>query len=189
MKSEWLMVVALLMSCAGNVPEQKASAPVEKAHSTGEAMAISAVEFADGGAIPARFTCEGEDAAPTLRISGVPPEAVSLALIVDDPDAPDPAAPEMVWVHQVLFNIPKETGELKAGAVQESAVSGRNDWGQPGYRGPCPPIGRHRYYFRLYALDTALDLESPTRAELEQAMQGHVLATAQWMGTYMKSQQ
>ncbi len=189
MKSAGLMPLVLLLSCAGNVPEQKPSAPVEKAHATGEAMAIRAVEFADGGEIPARCTCEGEDVAPTLRISGVPGGTVSLALIVDDPDAPDPAAPKMVWVHQVLFNIPPETGELKAGAVPASAVSGRNDWGEPGYRGPCPPVGRHRYFFRLFALDAPLNLESPTRSELEQAMKGHVLATAQWMGTYAKSLQ
>ncbi|RME84569.1 MAG: YbhB/YbcL family Raf kinase inhibitor-like protein, partial [Zetaproteobacteria bacterium] len=129
---------------------------------------------------------------PELVIRGVPADAKSLALIVDDPDAPDPAAPRMIWTHWVLYNLPPDTTTIPEGArpghgLPASVREGRNDWGEPGYRGPCPPIGRHRYFFRVYALDTMLsDLSLPTRAKLLQAIKGHVLDQAELVGLYEK---
>lgn len=154
------------------------------------ALGISAPAFQDGGEIPAAFTCEGRDLSPALTFSGVPAEAKSLALIVDDPDAPDPAAPKMTYVHWVLFDLPPDTAGLPEGvtSLPAGAKDGLNDWRRTGYGGPCPPIGRHRYFFKLYALDTTLShLDRPTKAELLAAMQGHVLAEAQIVGTYQKA--
>ena len=152
-------------------------------------LAIHSPAFEPGGAIPTRYTCEGDDTSPELRFSGVPTDAKSLALIVQDPDAPDPRAPKMTYVHWVLYDLPPDSSGLPEGAraLPPGAREGTNDWKRTGYGGPCPPIGRHRYYFRLFALDAALgDLGKPTRARLEQAMQGHVLETAELMGTYQK---
>ena len=159
----------------------------------GERMSfsISSPDFAHMGGIPAEFTCEGADISPALVFSGVPTSAKSLALIVDDPDAPDPAAPKMTWVHWVLYNLPPDATGLEEGIrrLPAGTLEGVNDWRRTGYGGPCPPIGRHRYFFRLYALDVALpDLHGPTRARLEQAMHGHVLAHTELIGTYQKSQ-
>jgi Raf kinase inhibitor-like YbhB/YbcL family protein len=124
-------------------------------------------------------------------LSGVPAGAKSLVLIVDDPDAPDPAAPRMTWVHWVLYNLPTGTAELPQGiapgALPTGTLEGLNDWKRTGYGGPCPPIGRHRYFFKLYALDKVLpDLRWPTKPMLERAMQGHVLGQATLIGTYQK---
>jgi Raf kinase inhibitor-like YbhB/YbcL family protein len=152
-------------------------------------MELSSPAFAPHHAIPLRHTCEGEDLAPPLQWSGVPARTASLALIVDDPDAPDPAAPQCTWVHWVLYNIPPSAGGLPAGGwpLPPGARDGTNDWHLSGWRGPCPPIGRHRYVFKLYALDTALpELLRATKAAIEQAMQGHVLAQAELVGTYRK---
>ncbi len=154
-------------------------------------FAVQSSSFTDGGEIPARFTCEGADVSPALSWSGVPAGAKSLALIVDDPDAPDPQAPKMTWVHWVLYNIPPTAAGLpeavKPDALPSGTREGLNDWKRTGYGGPCPPIGRHRYFHKLYALDAALpDLQSPTKADLEKAMAGHVLAEARIVGTYQK---
>ena len=152
-------------------------------------MNLTSTAFAAGAEIPKRFTCEGEDIAPPLSWSGVPAQARSLALIVDDPDAPDPARPAMTWVHWVVYNVsPTATGFAEGGiAATEGAHEGLNDWKRPGYGGPCPPVGRHRYFFKLYALDERLpDLKRPTKSALEHAMRGHVLATAELIGTYQK---
>jgi Raf kinase inhibitor-like YbhB/YbcL family protein len=153
------------------------------------ALTLSSI-FVDGGAIPATFTCDGADTSPPLAWAELPAETKSLALIVDDPDAPDPAAPQRTWVHWVLYNIPPEAGRLAEGAGRQLPAgtrSGKNDWGKAGYGGPCPPIGRHRYFFKLYALDAQLpDLGSTTKVELEHAMQGHVLAQAQLVGCYQR---
>jgi len=150
---------------------------------------ISSSAFGHNGAIPGRFTCEGKDLSPPLEWKGIPAGARSLVLIVDDPDAPDPAAPKMTWVHWLLYNLPVSSTGLPE-AVQSlpaGTLQGRNDWKRTGYGGPCPPIGRHRYFHKLYALDVALpDLKEPTKAALEQAMHGHVLAEAQLIGTYQK---
>ena len=153
------------------------------------ALAISSTAFGQGGAIPAAHTCEGKDASPPLAFTGVPAGAKSLALVVDDPDAPDPKAPRMTWVHWVLHDLPPAATGLAEGVRQLPAGTreGLNDWKRTGYGGPCPPIGRHRYFFKLYALDAMLgDLGTPTKAKLEAAMKGHVLAQAELVGTYQK---
>jgi Raf kinase inhibitor-like YbhB/YbcL family protein len=155
------------------------------------ALTLTSPAFAPGAELPARFTCEGEDVSPALVWSGAPPGTRSFALIVDDPDAPDPRAPTTTWVHWVLYDLPAPTVGLAEAvapaALPSGARAGRNDWKREGYGGPCPPIGRHRYFFKLYALDAELgDLGSPTKAKLEQAMRGHVLAQAELLGTYQK---
>ena len=121
-------------------------------------MELTSTAFINGGDIPARCTCEGSDAAPPLAWSGVPDRTKSLALIVDDPDAPDPAAPKMTWVHWVLYDIAPNASGLPEGGkpLPEGTREGLNDWKRTGYGGPCPPVGRHRYFFKLYALDTLL---------------------------------
>ena len=152
-------------------------------------MDLSSTAFVQGGDIPRKYTCEGDDIAPALSWSDVPDRIQSLALIVDDPDAPDPAAPTMTRVHWVLFDIPPGATEIPEGSrpLPEGCRDGLNDWHRTGYGGPCPPVGRHRYFFKLYALDMQLaGLQRPTKAELERAMQGHVLAQAQLVGTYQK---
>jgi Raf kinase inhibitor-like YbhB/YbcL family protein len=155
------------------------------------ALELTSPSFTAMGEIPRRHTCEGEDVSPELRWSGVPDGAGSLVLIVDDPDAPDPAAPRMTWVHWVLYDIPPDaTGlpeDVSAAKLPPGTKQGTNDWKRTGYGGPCPPIGRHRYFHKLYALDAELgDLGQPTKAELERAMQGKVLAHADLVGTYQK---
>ena len=150
---------------------------------------ITSTAFAPNGAIPARYTCEGDDASPPLAWSGAPAGTRSFALIVDDPDAPDPAAPRTTWVHWVLYNIPAASAALAEAvkSLPEGTREGVNDWKRTGYGGPCPPIGRHRYFHKLYALDTLLpDLQRPNKAALERAMDGHVLAQAALIGTYEK---
>ena len=152
-------------------------------------MQISSPVFTATQAIPKQYTCDGKDVSPPLSWTGVPDQAKSLVLIVDDPDAPDPAAPRMVYVHWVLYNLPvTATGLAEAispAALPAGTQEGLNDWKRTGYGGPCPPIGRHRYYFKLYALDTVLpDLHKPTKPKLLQAMSGHVLAEAEMIGTY-----
>lgn len=159
-----------------------------------ETMKLVTTAFADGAAIPKRFTCEGDDVSPPLTWSGVPAAAKSLVLIVDDPDAPDPAAPKRTWVHWVLYDLPPSSGGLpeavSASSLPPPARDGLNDWTRPGYGGPCPPIGRHRYFFKLYAVDTVLgDRGAATKASLEAAIEGHVIAHAQVLGTYRKSGQ
>jgi len=147
--------------------------------------------FADGQPIPARHTSDGGDVSPPLAWSDPPPGTKSLALVVHDPDAPDPRAPRRDWVHWILYDLPPDARSLPEGAPRATlppgAREGRNDWGAPGWRGPSPPIGRHRYFFELTALDQALpDLGTPARAELDAAMRGHILGTATLMGTYAR---
>ena len=152
-------------------------------------MVVTSTGFESGAEIPEKYTCEGEDISVPLAWSGVPASARSLALIVDDPDAPDPEAPKMVWVHWVLYNLPVSAAGLAQGVKELPAGTGegRNDWNRTGYGGPCPPIGRHRYFHKLYALNTVLpDLGSPTKDELLAAMKGHIVARAELMGTYEK---
>src|SRR5262245_49883390 len=154
-------------------------------------LQLTSGAFTHNGTIPTKYTCEGADISPPLAWSSVPPNARSLALIVDDPDAPDPAAPKLTWVHWVLYNIPAHTAALAEGVKQLPAgtLEGLNDWKRTGYGGPCPPIGRHRYVHKLYALDVTLgDLGRPTKRVLENAIKGHVLAQAQLVGTYQKGQ-
>ncbi len=152
---------------------------------------LSSPAFGHEEEIPVKHTCEGDDVSPALRWGSVPPGTQSLALVVDDPDAPDPKAPKMVWVHWVLFNLPPESSGLPEGVSSENlppgTCEGLNDWKRTGWGGPCPPIGRHRYFFRLYALDCDLSERGAlTRSELDRRIQGHILAEATLMGTYEK---
>ncbi|WP_437951472.1 YbhB/YbcL family Raf kinase inhibitor-like protein [Sorangium sp. So ce296] len=154
-------------------------------------LSLRSPDFHDGGEIPIKYTCEGDDVPPALAWSGVPAGTRSLALIVDDPDAPDPRAPKTTWVHWVLYDIPPDAGGLPEGArkvdLPAGTREGRNDWKRTGYGGPCPPIGRHRYFFKLYGLDTVLpQRDGLAKAELERAMEGHILARAEFVGTYQK---
>ncbi|MDT8388192.1 MAG: YbhB/YbcL family Raf kinase inhibitor-like protein [Thiogranum sp.] len=153
-------------------------------------LEIHSAAFEDGGDIPSKYTCEGDDISPPLAWSGVPEDAESLVLIVDDPDAPDPAAPRMIWVHWVLYNLPADALDLPEGVTVKQlpvgTYEGLNNWDRTGYGGPCPPAGKHRYFHTLYALDTLLDLERPTREQVANAMEGHVLAQAQLLGMYKK---
>jgi len=156
------------------------------------AFALTSSAFAHNGAIPRRHTCDGDDVSPPLAWTGVPDGARSLALIVDDPDAPDPKAPKMTWVHWVLYDMPPGTTDLPEGGASRDLPAGTregiNDWKRTGYGGPCPPRGRHRYFCKLYALDVVLgDLGKITKSRLEAAMQGHVLAQAELVGTYERS--
>jgi Raf kinase inhibitor-like YbhB/YbcL family protein len=154
-------------------------------------LTLKSSAFDNGGEIPSKYTCEGEDVSPPLVWTGVPETARSLVLIIDDPDAPDPKAPKMIWVHWVLYNIPPDVSGLPEGIVpaklQPGMVEGLNDWKRIGYGGPCPPIGRHRYFHKLYALDTVLEgMNTPTKTKVEAAMKGHVIAQTELMGTYQK---
>jgi len=150
-------------------------------------MNLASSAFAHNGAIPKKHTCDGSDSSPPLSWSDVPTQAKSLVLIVDDPDAPDPAAPKMTWVHWVLYNLPPSAGGLAEGVTSLPAgtAEGTNDWQRTGYGGPCPPVGRHRYFHKLYALDTLIQgLSRPNKAAIERAMQGHIIARAELIGTY-----
>jgi hypothetical protein len=153
-------------------------------------MSLTSSTFVHLGEIPSRHTCEGADVSPPLQWVGVPPGTKTLALVVDDPDAPDPKAPRMTWVHWVLFDIPASVPGIPEAVTREhlppGTKEGLNDWKRTGYNGPCPPIGRHRYFHKLYALDTEINLQSPTKAQLEAAMEGHVLGKAELVGTYEK---
>lgn len=155
-------------------------------------LTLTSSAFAEGQPIPRDHTCDGDDVSPPLEWAGVPDGTRSLALIVDDPDAPDPAAPKMTWVHWVVYNVPASATGLPMGVARQQlppgAQEGLNDFKRRGYGGPCPPIGRHRYVHKLYALDVELaDLGRATKADVERAMQGHVLASAQLVGTYERA--
>ena len=155
-------------------------------------LTITSPTFSHNGEIPTRHTCDGEDISPALEWSKLPEGTKSIALIVDDPDAPDPAAPKMIWVHWVLYNIPPSATGLPEGVKPQDLPSGTkegfNDWKRTGYGGPCPPVGRHRYFHKLYALDVVLpDLGRATKKDLEKAMEGHILAEAELVGTYQRS--
>ena len=154
-------------------------------------LTITSGSFRENGAIPGRHTCDGQNVSPPLSWSGVPANAKSLALIIEDPDAPDPKAPKMTWVHWVLYNMPPGTKGLPesvaAGHLPAGTQQGKNDWQQVGYKGPCPPIGNHRYFHKLFALDVTLaDLHQPTKAMLEKAMQGHIIEKAELIGRYQR---
>ncbi len=158
----------------------------------GMTMTLTSPAFASGGAIPSTYICEGAGVSPPLAWNGVPAGAKSLVLIEDDPDAPDPAAPKTTWVHWVLYDLPTTSRVLPEGvgstALPAGTHEGRNDWKHSGYGGPCPPIGRHRYVHKLYALDVLLDdLRMPDKLALESAMRGHIVAHAELVGTYQKN--
>lgn len=154
-------------------------------------LTLTSTSFQHKGMIASRHTCDGDDLSPQLLWTGVPANVQSLVLIVDDPDAPDPQAPKMTWAHWILYNIPPQAHKLPEGvAVKDlpaGALEGMNDWRRTGYGGPCPPVGMHRYFHKLFALDVLLpDLGIPSKTELEKAMQGHVLAHAELIGLYQR---
>jgi Raf kinase inhibitor-like YbhB/YbcL family protein len=182
--------VLLLLACSPQVGGRESDAPSVVEQVPAGTMTLMSPSFEPHGEIPVRYTCEGDDVSPPLAWSGAPEGTRSFVLIVDDPDAPDPDAPKMTWVHWVLYDLPPTAGALAEAVVRlpEGTREGLNDWRRTGYGGPCPPIGRHRYFHKLYALDAPLgDLGVPTKARVEQAMKGHVLARAELVGTYQKS--
>ncbi|MDT8451824.1 MAG: YbhB/YbcL family Raf kinase inhibitor-like protein [Gammaproteobacteria bacterium] len=155
------------------------------------ALILKSKSFENGAEIPDKYTCKGDDISPPLSWENVPQGTRSLVLIIDDPDAPDPAAPKRVWVHWVLYNIPPDIGHLAEDTSSANLPSGTeqglNDWQNRGYGGPCPPVGRHRYFHKLYALDNVLKgLNNPTKADIEAAMEGHILEQAELIGTCQK---
>jgi len=166
---------------------------LNKPKSGGDTMSlmISSSAFAHNGEIPARYSCDGDDISPQINWSGLPSGTKSLVLIVDDPDAPDPAAPKMTWVHWVVYNLPPESTGLPEAVTEKGlpagTLQGLNDWKRTRFGGPCPPIGRHRYFHKLYALDILLtDLNNPSKLQLEKAMQGHILEQVEMIGTYQR---
>lgn len=171
-----LATLATLLACAGPVAADPR---------------LTSSAFPEGGEIPSLHTCEGADASPPLTWSELPDGTRSVALIVEDPDAPDPKAPRRVWIHWVVYDLPPTPPFLAAAAspsaLPAGAREGVNDWKTIGYRGPCPPVGRHRYVHTLYALDTRLDgVDHPSKQALERAMAGHILGQARLVGTYEK---
>ncbi|KUK01899.1 MAG: YbhB/YbcL family Raf kinase inhibitor-like protein [Methanobacteriales archaeon] len=150
-------------------------------------LKIRSIAFNDGERIPKKYTCDGEDISPPLIWEDIPEGTVTLALISDDPDAPS-----KTWTHWLIFNIPPELNGLpegveKVGELENGIIQGFNDFGRIGYGGPCPPFGVHRYFFKLYALDTSLDLEPETsKEELLEAMEGHIIEKTQMIGLYSR---
>jgi len=150
-------------------------------------MIITSPAFQQGASIPSQYTCDGSNTHPTLLFSDIPEGAQSLALLMDDPDVPKTLRPDGMWDHWVVFNMPAQTREISEGA-RANGVYGKNTGGKNEYGGPCPPDREHRYFFKLYALDTMLDLpEGASKKDVEQAMQGHILAQAELMGVYDRS--
>ncbi|MEW5702942.1 MAG: YbhB/YbcL family Raf kinase inhibitor-like protein [Candidatus Zixiibacteriota bacterium] len=178
----WLTLMVAVVAC-------RATDDPAKSTKGGKQMllTITSTAFTEGGMIPAKYTCDGADISPPLSWNGVPKEAKSLALICDDPDAP-----AGTWVHWVIFNVPPDSAGLPEKVPPDSTLpngtwQGTNDFRKVGYGGPCPPGGTHRYYFKLYALDTALNLTGRvTKADLLGAMDKHILAEAQLMGKYRR---
>jgi Raf kinase inhibitor-like YbhB/YbcL family protein len=154
------------------------------------ALTLTSNAFKPGDKIPSKYTCEGDDVSPPLAFGDVPQGTKSLAFILDDPDAPDPKAPKRVWAHWLVYNLPPDTKGLPEGTsrsgLPKGAVTGLSDRKEAAYHGPCPPIGRHRYFHKLYALDITLPASALTKAGLEAAMSGHILAQAELMATYQK---
>ena len=167
------------------------SISANQAKEVSRTMKLTSPNFVHQGDIPKKFTCDGDDISPALEWSGVPEGTKSFALIVDDPDAPDPANPRMTWVHWVLYNLPATAASLAESVTKKDlpggTLEGLNDWKRTGYGGPCPPIGKHRYFHKLYALDAVLeDLDLPSKAKLEKAMEGHVLLKTELVGLYQR---
>jgi Raf kinase inhibitor-like YbhB/YbcL family protein len=186
----WTTVLGVALICISVVAAKTSVLPGEKENIV-MPMIIMSPSFKHDGVIPARHTCDGLNISPLLQWTGVPVGSKSLALIVDDPDAPNPDAPKMTWVHWVVYNIPPDTNGLPESIAAEGlplgTLQGLNDWHDTGYQGPCPPIGKHRYFFKLYALDIVLpDMKRPAKAALEKAMRGHVLVQSELIGLYQR---
>lgn len=176
-------ITTLFLLGAGCVQLRERVAP-QKNILTEWHMKLSSPAFENNGPIPSVYTCDGEDKNPPLEIGDIPPGTQSLTLIVDDPDAPGGD-----WVHWTVWNIPPATARIEENSVPAGAVEGTTNFGKPGYGGPCPPSGIHRYQFKLYALDTTLSLsQSATKQAILNAMGGHILAHRQLTGLYQRSQ-
>lgn len=161
--------------------------PQSETHKMPLKLRVESSAFGMNGSIPIQHTADGDDIAPPLSWSAPPARTKSIAIIVDDPDAPDPAAPERTWVHWVVTGIPPTTTSLRAGGLlPEGAVNGTNDWGKRAWSGPNPPVGRHRYFFKVYALDIAIHAPGISKLELLAAMKGHILEQGELIGTYEK---
>jgi Raf kinase inhibitor-like YbhB/YbcL family protein len=177
----WIVVFVAMLGYLGN------SLDSFSAVKGGRIMQITSAAFVESGMMPAKYSCDGQDVSPPLAWQDVPAGTKSMALIVDDPDAP-----RGTWVHWVAFNIPPDMMKLDEAVKPEKESKngmrqGSNDWPRIGYGGPCPPSGTHRYFFKLYALDTVLELKAEaTKVQLLQAMKGHILAEAHLMGTYRR---
>jgi Raf kinase inhibitor-like YbhB/YbcL family protein len=194
-----LIVVALPLASACHDQGAAASAPggansVSSGSGNGSApqvkLALSSSAFSADGAMPSKYSCEGQNVSPPLAWSGAPPSTKSFALIVQDPDAPDPAAPTKVVTHWVVYDLPPTTTAIAEGGagLPSAAHQAKNEKGDPSYMGPCPPKGNHRYFFKLYALDSVLPaLDGSKEKDIEQALQGHVVGTGELVGTYQKS--
>lgn len=157
----------------------------------GMSLKLWSKAFGHGGEIPRRYTCDGKNISPPLEWSGIPQGTRSLVLVIDDPDAPDPAAPLMTWVHWLLFNIPPTENGLPeavgASHLPAGTCVGTNSGKRNAYSGPCPPVGRHRYFHKLYALDTVLDNSGIHDVDdLERAMSGHIIAETEFFATYAR---
>ncbi|MDD2773525.1 MAG: YbhB/YbcL family Raf kinase inhibitor-like protein [Elusimicrobiales bacterium] len=167
-------VIPLLLLSAGPLPASSVRNPKP-------AIKLESA-WAPGAAIPARYTCSGQNASPPLKFSGVPGNAKSLALVMNDPDAP-----AKVWTHWVLFNIPPATAAIAENSIPAGALAGRNDFGSESYGGPCPPGGAHRYNIRVYALDCMLSLpKDADRTKLDAAMKGHIIAEGELSGVFSR---
>jgi Raf kinase inhibitor-like YbhB/YbcL family protein len=192
------LVLFLLMAgglgCKSDDAIQKRGGTVSEIEKVPATISVTSAAFEHNAAIAAKFTCQGGDTSPAISWSKLPEGTKSVALIVDDPDAPDPKDPKMTWVHWVLYNLPAADTTLAEGLVAAKlpagTLEGKNDWKKTGYGGPCPPIGRHRCFHKVYALDVMLaDLDQPTKPELLKAMNGHVLARGELIGTYEKTKE
>jgi len=178
-----LFFAGLSLGLAACTPALTPATPTEVAMS----FTLTSTAFSQGGPIPVKFSCDGEDLSPSLAWTDPPAGTQSFALIMDDPDAPG-----STWVHWVLYNIPAARRSLPEAVpsdarLADGSLHGKNSWGRSGYGGPCPPSGTHRYFFRLYALDAVLDLPAgASSGELTRLMQGHILGQADWMGTYKR---
>lgn len=152
-------------------------------------MRLTSTAFEHNGLIPAKYTCQGDGINPPLIFENIPAEAVSLVLLCDDPDAAtDPNGPGVTFDHWIMWNIPPRLHEIPENSTLQNADTGANSTGESGYMGPCPPTGSHRYVFRLYALDTELDLpEGSGKESVENALAGHVIAQTELIGTYQKT--
>lgn len=177
-----ILILIIVLGVIGVIVRKfMASDGLKPINSKGGNMKLT-TDFEHNQKIPSKYTCDGEDLAPQLDISGVPENAKSLALIVDDPDAP-----MGTWVHWVVFNLPADAEKIDAKNLPKEAKQGITDFGRVGWGGPCPPSGTHRYFFKLYALDTVLELQAGiTKFALENAMGGHVLEKTELIGLYKR---
>ena len=178
--SLYFLILIFIIGCSGGNPVEKEKIETKQINEVVN-MKLTSSAFEHQGSMPSEFTCDGAGISPPLTISEVPENTKSIALVSDDPDAP-----AGTWVHWVVWNIPPDTTEMPKG-TEPQGVQGKTDFGRTGYGAPCPPSGTHRYFFKLYALDTELELqEGSSKSELEGAMEGHIIEKAELIGTYKR---